>query len=315
MKRRFDDNYESPLMYASANGHLETVKCLIANKANPNVFSGNNSCLFIATKNNHPQLVKWLWQNIAFKHDHLLEVLRFAITNNKITIVKDYFIDSTMSIPPHLFFACALYGHYDTVKDSILKKHLNPNMPIINGWTTVFGSVKHIQILHFLMNHYNNKRCNGYSLLLFAVQSDAIFTVNWLLKNKITTVNDYIVEANTKITSKDSRFGIYEFGYTALALAVIIGSKEMVKLLLKFDADIYFPLPHNKCLLDLTSNVNIKQQIFEKMGFRIEFIPLLEQAFYYYTNLLCRQFGINAALIIAGYLISFDSLNQFAIKK
>ncbi len=315
-----DSNGYSPLLIASQYGHLEIVQLLLEHKADSSwkSFDGS-SCLYLATKSNQISVVQWLWKNIPFSQQHLLEVLKFAIVNNKTTIVKNYFIDSALSMAPHLFFACALYGHYDVVKDAVLKKHLNPNMGVVNGWNVVFASVRHIQILNFLINkHWNQQRCNGYSLLLFAIQSDAPFTVKWLLKNKIGggNVNDFILEnKNHSKAIITNKFHIHEIGLTALSLAVKCNHFEIVDLLLQNGADIYFPLPHNQHLLSLTTNPMIKQRIVMQMTTVMNLPFCLEKMFYYYFQKLLPLFSCNPALIIASYLVTIEDVAKVITKK
>ncbi len=354
LKKAYIDHQDmrgfTSLCVASQNGHLDVVKLLISKKADP--LLGTKSSLLLAIEKNQSDIAKWLWNNVFFAYD-TTETLGYAIKTQKFSIVKDYFFGN-MSIPPHLFFACTLYGHYDVVHDSVIRKHLNPNMPVVNGWTAVFASVKHVQILNFFMTKcWDGQRCNGYTFLMLAAQWDAIYTIEWLLKNQLNCIDECITESNIDkqvITGKTKEdFNIYPVGFTSLAIAVMKKHLETVKLIINMGANIFIPLPYNKtllhiaveqsgsykmiefissffgnctqqddykkCAIDYSTDIKTKTLLLLKMKSQQEIEILLHRMFLFYCQVFAFLQKPCVGTIIASYLNSFDNLILFRIPK
>ncbi len=335
------------LCLASSMGHLAVIKLLIKNGADP--LLGTKVPLLLAVEHEQIETANWLWKYYYPKIKS--ETLRYAIRNNKNAIVKQYFVSESTSISPDLFFACCFYGHKEVVKDAVYKKHMNPNLPVFGGWTAVYASVKHIPILSFFIGKcWDKKNCNGYSLLILATQWNAIFTVKWLITNKICQIDETIQESSLqKSIYNDDNFQVYPTGYSSLAIAVIRNHFEIVRLLVNEKANIYQDLPQHKTLLhlaiasnssmkiirfladffghccqiddngkqaiDYTIDQNKQTFLFMRMKTKKELTRDLARMFYYYCKVSSCIFRSQSIFTeIASYLTCMDDLVVFTIK-
>ena len=114
LKEKFDDETLGKcLIYASQNGHLDTVKYLIERKVN--IHTKNDAALKWATSHGHYNIVKYLVESGAAIHSENNRCLMFASEHGHLEIVK-YFIDKGLkNFDPALRYA-SLNGHLNVVK-------------------------------------------------------------------------------------------------------------------------------------------------------------------------------------------------------
>ncbi len=202
-----NDNRETALMHAAANGSISATAFLLAKGANPNIqenINGDTALLLVLFKG-HGEIA-----NLLINHD-----------SNNVNLVNNDGIAPLM--------IAAAKNQIDVVK-LLLVKGASPNLKItVNGNTALILALSegHDEIVSLLINHANtdvNLATNkGATPLMMAVIENRIAAVQLLLAKKANPNSQGIT-----------------YGKTALLLAIDNNNVEIVRLLLSCDnIDLY----------------------------------------------------------------------------
>ena len=192
-----------PIFIASALGHVEVVKLLLAHDANPNLpAEDKRTPLMVASSSNHPEVVNLLLSrgaDIEAKDTDGDTCLRYANDRNNPEVIK-----------------------------ILLEAKADPNIPGENDWTCLLIACadNYPDIAHLLLEYgadpYHVEK-GGKTCLMLASFSGHIEVLTILLKSKHVQLQKLI-----NVQSKG--------GWTALALAY--EHPKAVELLLKHGADV-----------------------------------------------------------------------------
>lgn len=218
----------APIQIACLRGHIDIVRILMDNKANVNKDRGGITALYIASQNNHKEVVSFLLEkcganieiadletgftplHIAAKHGHT-EIVGKLIKHNAGVIHKTTLKGSTA-----FYFACE-EGHTDTVQ-LFINAGVNVN-EAINGITPLYAACEEGRkdTVKLLIENGANTKLYGSSILHMVCAEGKIAIARLLIKE---------MQILSPCELDKDRF-------TPLHLACKSGQKEIIEFLVK----------------------------------------------------------------------------------
>lgn len=233
INRQRDENGNTPLLLAAANGHLSMVQNLIEN-ANVSLITKNNfgsTALLLAAANGHIPVVQYLLEN----------------TDSKIT-EKNYYGDTALLL-------AAAYGHIpmtvyllENTDAKITEQNQNGSTPLLAA--AAYGHVPMVKyLLENTASHISERSHSGYTALLIAASYGHIALLKYLLEHTDSHISERSNSGSTALllAAYHGHIGMVDYllnqtdskitecnhhGNTALLLAAYNGQIPMLEFLL-----------------------------------------------------------------------------------
>ena len=224
----------TPLCYAAINGHNELCQLLLKHGANPNISIGANPILLVVAEGGNLEIVKVLLKNgaeiDATDSENQTALLRASENGHKAVVAHllENGADSHhVNVHGLTSIHYAASDGFTEIVQLLIDSGADLKRPSPRSWTPLHMCYDHPETTHLLLKNGAdvNSVENGCTPLYLAASNNAPEVVKVLLS----------YNPNLEITKTGE---LYEKNFSALTVATVLGSAEVVRLLLEAGANI-----------------------------------------------------------------------------